>query len=33
MSVFYRIDEKSKGIAKKNKALEVKMDIKNHITF
>ena len=33
MSVFDRIDEKSKGIAKRNKALEVQTDIKNHITF
>ena len=33
MSVFDRIDEKSKGIAKKNKALEVQTDIKNHIIF
>lgn len=33
MSVFDRIDEKSKGIAKKNKALEVQTDIKNQITF
>lgn len=33
MSVFDRIDEKSKGIAQKNKALEVQTDIKNHITF
>ncbi len=33
MSVFDRIDEKSKGIAKKNKALEIQTDIKNHINF